>query len=213
VCEIVACSAPHETEWSKGLRVQWNGGLSPTLESTKRPNCQNSGKTCSLYLEYSQQEKSILVFLLYPAVGCVGWTFYLKLWRKDKIRFLSKHILVFRVVRCSRESVISAGTTPQDCFRNSHHHPLLVVWNLKEYDFFFALIASQRQWCSLTHALQFRSALTCSENIFKDGLRTVLGPSRSQIELHRSCPIKLRMFSNWLIFNFCLGETAWNLAI
>ena len=87
-------------------------------------------------------------------------------WSKtNKIRFLSKHILFFRVVRCSRESVISAGTTPQDCFRDSHHHPLLVVWNLKEYDFFCALIASQRQWCSLTHALQFRSALTCSKNI------------------------------------------------
>ena len=85
--------------------------------------------------------------------------------KRIKFAFYRNTFSFFRVVRCSRESVISAGTTPQDCFRNSHHHPLLVVWNLKEYDFFCALIASQRQWCSLTHAFQFRSALTCSENI------------------------------------------------
>ena len=136
-------------------------------------------------------------------------------WSKtNKTRFLSKHILIFRVVRCSRESVISAGITPQDCFRNSHHHPLLVVWNLKEYVFFFVLWLPRKGNGAHSHT-RFNSgqpdvlrkiySRTVSEQ-FQDNLE-------SQIEL--PCPIKLSMFSNWMIFTFCLSESArwWNLAI
>ena len=51
-------------------------------------------------------------------------------WSNFDKTFLSKHILSLE--RCSWESCVSAGTTPQGCLKSSHHHPLMVVWNPKK---------------------------------------------------------------------------------
>ena len=136
--------------------------------------------------------------------------------KRIKFAFYRNTFSFFRVVRCSRESVISAGTTPQDCFRNSHHHPLLVVWNLKEYDIFFVCFDCLAKAMVLIYT---RASIQVSLDVLRNSrtgseqFRTIF--SKARIELHKPCPIKLRMFANWLIFNFCLGGTArsWNMAI
>ena len=116
-------------------------------------------------------------------------------WSKtNKICFLSKHILFFRVVRCSRESVISAGTTPQDCFRNSHHHPLLVVWNLKEYDFFLCFDCLAKAMV-LTYT---RVSIQVSLDVLRKYSTTVSKKLQDLLEVKLNCTNLVQ--SNWECF-------------
>ena len=118
-------------------------------------------------------------------------------WSKtNKIRFLSKHILFFRVVRCSQESphrtvFITVTTIP--CWWSE-------IWRSM---IFCALIALQRHLCSLTHAFTFRSALTCSENIQRRSSNSCRSFSKSNwiaqtLSNWECCPIGWFLIFVWV---------------
>ena len=114
--------------------------------------------------------------------------------KRIKFAFYRNTFSFFRVVRCSRESVISAGTTPQDCFRNSHHHPLLVVWNLKEYYFFLCFDCLAKAMV-LTYT---RVSIQVSLDVLRKYSTTVSEKLQDLLEVKLNCTNLVQ--SNWECF-------------